>query len=85
MDALIQECSEAFTLDNLVSKLEIILTEGARISIPFKKFDSRNVPWWSDEISRMRKQVNAARRRFQRTTNLTIRNIYKEKHEQMKN
>ena len=84
LDALIQDCSDASTLDNLVSKLEIILTEGARISIPFKKFDNRNVPWWSDEISRMRKQVNAARRRYQRTTNLTIRNIYKEKYEQIK-
>ncbi|GFV89906.1 hypothetical protein TNCV_4691351 [Trichonephila clavipes] len=47
------------------------------MSIPIKKRGMHRVPWWTTEIGCMRKHVNAARRRFQRCKNVTLKEIYK--------
>ncbi|KAJ4429314.1 hypothetical protein ANN_26318 [Periplaneta americana] len=43
--------------------------------LPTNKF----VPWWSTELNVLRKQTNAAKRRFKRCKNQTLKEIYKEK------
>ena len=34
-----------------------------------KTLNNRSVPWWTEELTVMRKRTNALRRRFQRTRN----------------
>ena len=48
--------------------------------MPIKRVGMCNVPWWSLEISCMRKRLNAARRRFQRTSANDIRELHKRKY-----
>jgi len=34
-----------------------------------KKANHKSVPWWTEELTLMRKRINALRKRFQRTIN----------------
>ncbi|GFX10828.1 reverse transcriptase domain-containing protein [Trichonephila clavipes] len=54
------------------------------MSIPFKKRGMHRVPWWTTEIGYMRKHVNAARWRFQRCKNVTLKEIYKSKYQELR-
>ncbi|GFT44410.1 retrovirus-related Pol polyprotein from type-1 retrotransposable element R1 [Trichonephila clavipes] len=54
------------------------------MSIPIKKRGMHRVPWWTTEIGCMRKHVNAARRRFQRCKNVTLKEIYKSKYQELR-
>lgn len=42
-----------------------------------KVINSKSVPWWTTELTVMRKKVNAQRRRFQRSTDDAVRQIRK--------
>ncbi|GFY60332.1 hypothetical protein TNIN_247571 [Trichonephila inaurata madagascariensis] len=46
----------------MCSRCARITTSVAEKSIPLKKSGYHKVPWWSVELFRMRKQLNAARR-----------------------
>ncbi|GFT74354.1 reverse transcriptase domain-containing protein [Trichonephila clavipes] len=54
------------------------------MSFPNKKRGMHRVPWWTTEIGYMRKHVNAARRRFQRCKNATLKEIFKSKYQELR-
>jgi len=64
--------------DKLVDKFYEVLEEACRSSFQTTralqlKTARRTVPWWSEELTTMRKWLNALRRRFQRTKDDELR------------
>ncbi|GFY48816.1 reverse transcriptase domain-containing protein [Trichonephila inaurata madagascariensis] len=76
LDSL-NNCIEPDSLELCVHVQELI-TSAAEKSIPLKKSGCHKVPWWSIELFCMHKQLNAARRRYQRTKNSVLRAVYRE-------
>ncbi|GFX88612.1 retrovirus-related Pol polyprotein from type-1 retrotransposable element R1 [Trichonephila clavipes] len=74
---LIVSCQNPESLHDLAKELISIILNSCKMSIPIKKRGMHRVPWWTTEIGCMRKHVNAARRRFQRCKNATLKEIYK--------
>lgn len=72
-----ESCTQLDILESCVCDLQDLLVSAAEGSIPKKRCGVHSVPWWSMEISCMRKQLNAARRRYQRARNITLREIYR--------
>ncbi|GFW42357.1 hypothetical protein TNCV_239541 [Trichonephila clavipes] len=70
-------CQNPESLHDLEKELISIILNSCKMSIPIKKRGMHRVPWWTTEIGCMRKHVNAARRRFQRCKNATLKEIYK--------
>ena len=63
------------SISTIWSDLEEINSSCFPPFLPTNKF----VPWWSTELNLLRKQTNAAKRRFRRCKNQTLKEIYKEK------
>ena len=80
LNELLDSCHSKSSLQGIVNKFNSMLFNVTRKAIPPRKGGIHKVPWWSSEINCMRKQVNAARRRYQRQKNENIRNIYKSKY-----
>jgi len=58
------------TIDEFYENLSTACNKSFRIQLaPEKAKMNRSVPWWTDELTIMRKGFNALRRRYQRTTN----------------
>ncbi|GFU28278.1 hypothetical protein TNCV_1022601 [Trichonephila clavipes] len=74
---LIVSCQNPESLHDLAKELISIILNSCKMSIPIKKRGMHIIPWWTTEIGCMRKHVNAARRRFQRCKNVTLKEIYK--------
>ncbi|GFX03178.1 putative 115 kDa protein in type-1 retrotransposable element R1DM [Trichonephila clavipes] len=74
---LIVSCQNTEFLHDLAKEIISIILNSCKMSIPIKKRGMQRVPWWTTEIGCMRKHVNAARRRFQRCKNVTLKEIYK--------
>ncbi|GFW81184.1 retrovirus-related Pol polyprotein from type-1 retrotransposable element R1 [Trichonephila clavipes] len=81
---LIVSCQNPESLHDLAKELISIILNSCKMSIPIKKRGMHRVPWWTTEIGCMRKHVNAARRRFQRCKNATLKEIYKSKYQELK-
>ncbi|GFY74146.1 hypothetical protein TNIN_60571 [Trichonephila inaurata madagascariensis] len=69
LDSL-NNCMQPNSLELCVQDVQELITKAAEKSIPLKKSGYHKVPWWSVELFCMRKQLNAARRRYQRTGGL---------------
>ncbi|KAF8773449.1 Retrovirus-related Pol polyprotein type-1 like protein [Argiope bruennichi] len=82
---LIDSCQDPDTLHDLTDELISIIQKYCKMSIPIKKKKLHSVPWWTTEIDCMRKHVNAARRRFQKCKNVTLKEIYKNKYNELRN
>jgi hypothetical protein len=64
------ECDIEKTIDELHEDLTTACNESFRTQqAPKKATTNRSVPWWTDELTIMRKRLNALRRRCQRTKN----------------
>ncbi|GFW84231.1 retrovirus-related Pol polyprotein from type-1 retrotransposable element R1 [Trichonephila clavipes] len=77
LDSL-NNCIQPDSLELCVQDVQELITSAAEKSIPLKKNGYHKVPWWSVELFCMRKQLNAARRRYQRTKNSVLREVYEE-------
>ncbi|GFY40042.1 reverse transcriptase domain-containing protein [Trichonephila inaurata madagascariensis] len=77
LDSL-NNCIQPDSLELCVQDVQELITSAAENSIPFKKSGYHKVPWWSVELFCMRKQLNAARRLYQRTKNSVVREVYRE-------
>ncbi|GFY63985.1 hypothetical protein TNIN_251051 [Trichonephila inaurata madagascariensis] len=77
LDSL-NNCMQPDSLELCVQDVQELITMAAEKSIPLKKSGYHKVPWWSVELFCMRKQLNAARRRYQRTKNSVLREVYRE-------
>ncbi|KAF8794812.1 Retrovirus-related Pol polyprotein type-1 like protein [Argiope bruennichi] len=82
---LIDSCQDPEILHDLTDQLISIIQKYCKMSIPIKKKKMHSVPWWTTEIDCMRKHVNAARRRFQKCKNVTLKEIYKNKYNVLRN
>ena len=61
-------------IDSLVDRFQLIVTAACKKSFRSSKttiqtHSNKTVPWWKNELTLMRKRLNALRRRFQRTKN----------------
>src|SRR5262249_26975104 len=54
------------------------------LSMPLKRVFKKSVPWWSNELTIMRKEVNKLRRKFQRAKDKHLRNGFKRKYYNIK-
>ncbi|GFY68611.1 reverse transcriptase domain-containing protein [Trichonephila inaurata madagascariensis] len=77
LDSL-NNCMQPDSLKLCVQDVQELITSAAKKSIPLKKSGYHKVPWWSVELFCMRKQLNAARRRYQRTKNSVLKEVYRE-------
>ena len=66
---LLESCTQSNSLEECAYNLQELIISAAEKSTPLKKNSFYKLPWWSFEIFCMRKQLNAARRRYQRTKN----------------
>ncbi|GBN02116.1 hypothetical protein AVEN_191268-1 [Araneus ventricosus] len=82
---LIGFCEDPESLHHFADELISIIQNLCKASIPIKKQGKHRVPWWTTELNCMRKHVNAARRRFQRCKNVVIKEIYRNKYQELKN
>ena len=58
------------TVDEFYEDLTTACNESFRTQLANKtEMTNRSVPWWNEELTTMRKRLNALRRRYQRTTN----------------
>ena len=76
----LDKCNSKDSLNGIVDFITSVIFHASTKSMPIKRAGMCNVPWWSLEISYMRKRLNAARRRFQRTSANDIRELYKRKY-----
>ena len=64
------ECDIEKTIDEFYEDLTTACNESLRTQLATKKATTnRSVPWWTDELTIMRKRLNALNRRYQRTKN----------------
>ncbi|GFT08251.1 hypothetical protein TNCV_3481901 [Trichonephila clavipes] len=75
LDSL-NNCIQPDILELCVQDAQELIKSAAEKSIPLKKSGYHKVPRWSVELFCMRKQLNAARRRYQRTKNSVLREVY---------
>ncbi|KAF8789996.1 hypothetical protein HNY73_005085 [Argiope bruennichi] len=71
----IDSCAAVDTLISVIENFQDVVLPASKASMPLKKTRIHWVPWWSIEIECMRKRLNAARRRYQRTRNSILRNL----------
>ncbi|GFU71013.1 reverse transcriptase domain-containing protein [Trichonephila clavipes] len=77
LDSL-NNCIQPDSLELCVQDVQELITSAPEKSIPLKKSGYHKVPWWSVELFCMRKHLNAARRRYQRTKNSVLMEVYRE-------
>ncbi|GFY45762.1 hypothetical protein TNIN_94771 [Trichonephila inaurata madagascariensis] len=77
LDSL-NNCIQPDSLELCVQDVQELITSAAEKSIPLKKSGYHKVPCWSAELFCMHKQLNAARRRYQRTKNSVLKKVYRE-------
>ncbi|GFY72755.1 uncharacterized protein TNIN_387811 [Trichonephila inaurata madagascariensis] len=77
LDSL-NNCIQPDSLELCVQDVQELITTAAEKSIPLKKSGYHKVLWWSVELFCMRKQLNAARRRYQRKKNSVLKEFYRE-------
>ncbi|GBM72287.1 hypothetical protein AVEN_107793-1 [Araneus ventricosus] len=82
---LIDSCQDPESLHHFADELISIIQDSRKVSIPNKKQGKHRVPWWTTEFNCKRRHANAARRRFQRCKNVVIKEIYKNKDQNLKN
>jgi hypothetical protein len=65
----VRECQDIEqTIDGFHESLKTACEKTFRRSqAPGKTTNNRSIPWWTGELTVMRKQTNALRRRYQRT------------------
>lgn len=57
------------TLCGAVLDLERGIMDACNVAIPKKKYFSKSVPWWTPELTLLRKDVNKCRKRYQKCRN----------------
>lgn len=72
------------SIDSAVLDLEGSIIGACNIAIPRKRYYTRSVPWWTPELTLLRKEVNKARKRYQKCRNEMAKNRFREAHRQIR-
>ena len=74
--ALIKDSNEKGQLEITITTIWKELGDISKTCFPPYQPTSRYVPWWTQSLNTLRKQVNAAKRRLKRCQNQTLKEIY---------
>ncbi|GFY54821.1 hypothetical protein TNIN_363651 [Trichonephila inaurata madagascariensis] len=80
----LNNCVQPDSLELCVQDVQELITSAAEKSIPLKKSGYHKVLWWYVELFCKSKQLNTARRRYQRTKTSVLREVYREIYFQIK-
>ncbi|GFS56900.1 transposon Tf2-9 polyprotein [Nephila pilipes] len=83
LDSL-NNCILPVSLELCVQDVQDLIISAAEKSISLKKRGCHKVPWWSVELFCIHKQLNASRRRYQRTKSSVLREVYRKNYIQIK-
>lgn len=65
----INGCETTDELELIAKRINESLVNACDRSMPRKKIFKNTVPWWTPELTELRKETNRTRRRFQRCAN----------------
>ena len=69
-------CAE--DVESVAEHFERVLTSACDAAIPLRKWHNRSKPWWTGELTELKRASHRARRKFQMTRDPTTRGIYEE-------
>ena len=72
--SLIEITEEALKLE--AEKLQKLILEVIEKHISKKKFYEKSKPWWSEKLTKLRKEIAKYRRKWKKNTNSTAENKY---------
>ena len=71
---MIETTEEALELE--AEKLQKLILEVVEKHIPKKKFYEKSKPWWSEKLTRLRKEMAKCKRKWKRNADSAAENTY---------
>jgi len=84
LESKVADLENKEAIDGAVLPLERNILDACNIAMPKKKFYIRSVPWWTPELTLLRKEVHKAQKQFQKCRNASAKEKFREVHRQIK-
>lgn len=78
------EMTDRVTIDSAVLALEKSIIDACNIAIPKKRYFSKSVPWWTPELTCLRKEVNKSRKCYQKCKDNKMKMRFRETHHEIR-